>query len=691
MRIRVWSFLLVLIGMCLPAVVSAQLIATPDPLDFGDVILTELKDDQLVIENSGTSDVLITNLSLTTPGNGRPSEFEILAPSVHTFLLTPGATRAITLRFTPDFEGLRTITLLVETDQGNFPFALKGNGIVTHPELTLSVANINFGKVSITGRKEAIVDIANVGEDDAKISDVNVANFSGVEHFKAEPEDPTKSFPVILAQGESMKLRIVFQGAAPLGFKAGSVTLVGSVDGQTMIDVSGEVVGADLLVKPDPIDFGDVDVGVPVSKIVTLTALSEEPIRIDYINDLSTPFAYVTPPPVPLTLQPGVPYQLEIRLTADAPGPITSQIQFVSEDFSGSNFKGVTITANGRTPVRIANSDDFTFFCGAKKSITRTARVENRGSSPIMIQSIAPPAGVTVQTMTPLPIGPTSSVDITYEFDPAYSGIERDLVIEYLDASAVLVRDTVHVTPITPVITMRQVVESNGLDVTKVDVASTFDLTDLELTELDLKITFDEPDMFALVKDSVQLNPQILPNATYDLIDDGAGSYELQIHSVAPIVFDPALPANAQWLFSYSPVAFTTRETSSIATVEVLNTDLCADLGTDPAVLFTSDFCGDDLVRRALNDLPIRDVFLSPNPTASKNVTIDLIAASPQVLELTVMDMKGNAFVNMDLLACAGPNQFVIPTSGFPEGVYFALLNSLSLSFRRELKFVVRR
>ncbi len=671
--------------------VSAQLIATPDPLDFGDVILTEIKDDQIVLQNSGASDIFVTNFTLTTPGNGRASEFEILTPSIRTFLITAGATRTITFRFAPDFEGLRTITLFVETDQGNFSFGIKGNGLVTHPELTLSVNNINFGKVSISGRKEVLVDVANVGEDDAKVSDVNVANFSGIEHFKVETADPAKPFPVILKQGELMQLRVIFEGAAPLGFKAGNITLVGSVGGQTVIDVSGEVVGADLLINPDPIDFGDVELGVPVTRIVTITALSEEPIEIDYINELFAPFTFVTPPPVPLTLQPGVPYQLEIRLNAAAPGPITSQIQFVSEDFTGSNFKGVNIAANGLTPMSVASSEDFSFYCGAKKIIKRTAVIENKGINPITIQSISAPFGVTVQTGTPLEVAPATTTAITYDFDPIASGIERDLVIEYLNGASVLVRDTVHVTPIRANIDFPQQVVTNGLDVNAVTVGSTFDFTDFEILDMDFAITFADADMFSLVQDSVRLDPTLLPNASHTLIDNGAGSYTLQIRSTSPIEFAPAIALDQQHLFSYSPSVYTARETSSLAKVELVNTDLCADLGMDSITLFSTEFCGDDFIRGNLSDVPIRELFLSPNPVVTGDMSIEFTASRPDRIEIRIMDMNGRELDRIEMPTTAGHNRIQIPTAQMPEGAYVALLSSKTVAFRRELKFVIQR
>jgi hypothetical protein len=689
MRIKVWSVFALLLLLCAPRFASAQLKATPDLLDFGDVILTEIKDDQLVLENTGPTDVLVTNLSLTTPGNGRPTEFEILTPAVKTFLLTGnGGKRTITFRFAPDFEGLRTITFLVETDQGNFPVVLQGNGILTHPELIISQLNINFGKVSISGKKDAVVDVTNIGDDDAKISDVNIANFSGTEHFKAFPEDITKPFPVILAKGESMKLHITFEGAAPLGSKAGTITLVGSVGGQTVIDLLGEVVGADIVVSPDPIDFGDVGIGVPVTKIVTVTAISEEPIDIDYIGDLFAPFSFVTPPTVPLKLQPGVPVQFEIQLIADAPGPISSQIQFISEDFTGSNFKGFDIRANGRTPVRVASSQDFTFYCGSKKKILRTAILENKSVNPITVQGFVAPMGVAVLTGTPLQVGATSTTAITYEFDPVASGIERDLVIEYLDAASVLVRDTVHVTPVTARVDLEQSVQTNGLEVQGVSVTSSFDLTDFEVRDLDFAIHFEKPDLFSLIKDSVRLNPALLPNATYDLRDLGAGAYVLEIRSADPITFNATASLSSQPFFTYHPRAFAAIESESEVDINLINADLCADLSGDTTTLVTSAFCGDEFIREALRNADASTVKLYPNPTLGSQLKLEFASSQAEPMIVVVRDMKGNEVKRITYDIAAGSNTFTIPTADLGDGVHFISMRTASRS--HEVKFVVQ-
>jgi hypothetical protein len=303
------------------------------------------------------------------------------------------------------------------------------------------------------------------------------------------------------------------------------------------------------------------------------------------------------------------------------------------------------------------------------------------------VQGFAAPMGVTVLTGTPLQVGATSNTAISYEFDPTASGIERDLVIEYLDASSVLVRDTVHVTPIIARINIDQKVESNGLDVNAVQVSSSFDLTDFEVRDMDFAIHFAEPDLFELSRDSIKLNAALLPNATFDLKDLGAGSYRLEIRSADPLSFDQSVSLAQQPFFSYHPRAFATIESSTLADVTLINTELCAELTGDTVTLFTSEFCGDDAIRDALNDASISNIKLFPNPVIKGDLKIEFNAAIEGATEFVVRDLGGNEITRLTQATTAGTNSTVLPASEMADGVYF--LSIRSANFSRELKFVV--
>lgn len=687
MRIRILSLLVFCCLIMAGRSATAQITATPDPLDFGEVVLTEILDLQLVLENTGTTDVLVNNFYLTTPGNGRESEFEILSPSFRTFVMAAGDKRTIILRFAPDFEGLRTRTLLVQTDQGEFLFDLQGTGKITHPDLRLSTNNINFGKISITGEKQVFIDIQNVGEELAKISDVNVANFSGIEHFKAFAED--KPFPVILAQGESMRLRITFEGAEPIGFKSGKITLVGSVAGQTIIDLAGEVIEADIVITPDPLDFGDVEVGVPVTKSLTLMAIAAGPIEIDYINELVAPFSYVSAPPVPLVLTPGVPFELQITLTAEAPGPIVSQLQLISDDLAGGGFRGVDIRANGRRGVRVASSEDFTFYCGSKKPIKRTANIENRSADPITLASLTTSPGVVVTTSVPLQIPGSSTATIEYEFDPALNSAERELVFEYLDASSVLVRDTVRVTPVTAVMWSPQMQD----DVSgAVAVSTSFDFTDFELRELEYHIRIDNPDLVELVKDSITLNQDLLSNASFDLKDIGAGYYQLEIRASQPVEFSPGLPLSEQPIFTYRPRYFVASESYATVHISLTNADACTSVLSDSISLSsTAGACGDEYLLAALRETPIGNIALFPIPVTTPELSVTLDSRLSGPVTITILTLDGQESLRKDVVVALGRNVIKLETTGLANGPHWLVISALAPRFSSQLKFVIER
>ena len=685
MQLRFCRFALLLFLVLSARTASAQLVADPDPVDFGDVILTEFKDMQMTLENPTATDIIVYNFYLFG-GNARDNEYSVLAPATRTFLVPAGQKRNLQFRLAPDFEGIRSKQLIVETNVDTLTIQLTGTGLVTKPILTLSVTDINFGKVSVTGQKQFVVDITNIGDDDAKVSDVNVANFSGIEHFKVLPDDPLRPFPVILKTGESMRLRVIFDGAEPTGFKAGVLTLVGSVGGQTTINVTGEVVELDIIVSPDPIEFGDVPIGVAQTQKVTISVLGEEPMQIDFFNDLFAPFSFVNVPEVPLTIEPGKPYELEIQVIPQSVGSATSQLQMISEDFAGPNFRGIDIRVNGTGPLAIQASEDFTYYCASKKLQRRTATIRNRAMDPINVQSAIAPAGVQIVSGLPLSITGHGDAEIEYDFDPTIASGPQLLSFEYLDETGSTIYDTVLATPIPAVIVYPQ---ANDAANNVVAVTSSIDFTDFESTTLSIELRVHHPDVVAITRDSITLDPTLLPNAAFDLRENGAGSYTLEITSPAPIEFDPTLPLTEQTLFTYRPKLFLADMPYTYVTVNATPDGSCNIYLTDSTMISREDFCGDQFVENVLRDRAISGISLYPNPVTSSELRIGFEAAIESNLAVEVVTLSGVLVANEMHEIRLGSNELTLDVSSLAEGTYFLRLRNGLRS--QQLRFVIER
>ena len=106
---------------------------TPSPFAFGPVEVDSVKEDTLTIDNNGTDDLNISNISTTNS----PVPFD--AVLVGSSVIAPGASRQIVVQFQPDSVGTFLDTVVVESDDPDSPsfkVPLSGTGVV--PDISIS-------------------------------------------------------------------------------------------------------------------------------------------------------------------------------------------------------------------------------------------------------------------------------------------------------------------------------------------------------------------------------------------------------------------------------------------------------------------------------------------------------------------------------------------------------------------------
>jgi Zn-dependent metalloprotease len=129
----------------------------PDSLAFGAVELGGISDASLTVSNAGTADLMIN--SLLVEGTNA-SQFEVSSGACTGQTLKPSGTCTVTVAFSPTSAGVKTGSLMIESDDPNTPtlnVALTGTGralpaVATDPptSVTSSSANLN-GKVNPNG------------------------------------------------------------------------------------------------------------------------------------------------------------------------------------------------------------------------------------------------------------------------------------------------------------------------------------------------------------------------------------------------------------------------------------------------------------------------------------------------------------------------------------------------------------
>ena len=149
----------------------ADIDVMPASYDFGEVALGSNKTQEITIYNRGKKNLSVTNISveaddhlLFTLTKGTCSN---LSPT-----LTPGASCAVSIKFTPDTLGLKTTTLRITSNDPQDPWKdevpwdvpLQGTGVQPQNDYTLTVETAGSGEGNVRSTPQGI-NCGNVGAD----------------------------------------------------------------------------------------------------------------------------------------------------------------------------------------------------------------------------------------------------------------------------------------------------------------------------------------------------------------------------------------------------------------------------------------------------------------------------------------------------------------------------------------------
>ncbi len=165
------------------------LVVRPDsPVDFESVMINNSREKNLILQNTGTAALKVTDLTITGTSAGN---FALVDPPSTPFEISAVSTKPVTLRFRPIAAGVATVLLHISHDAENAGptkvIYLTGTG-TAEPSKTLAVdpePSFDFGNVTLNIANEKIFTLANIGTTTLSVS--NLA-FSGIdaEHFSID-------------------------------------------------------------------------------------------------------------------------------------------------------------------------------------------------------------------------------------------------------------------------------------------------------------------------------------------------------------------------------------------------------------------------------------------------------------------------------------------------------------------------
>jgi hypothetical protein len=382
------------------ATIGLPALTVTGSLNFGTVPRGTLASRNVVIQNTGTADLHITDVSLT---GGSDPAYSISPPSPAASTLAPSDSLTVEVTFAPPANatgpGPRTGSLSITTDAPSGGSAsVPATGTVGIPKVALSPGSINFGVVCPGGSSDQELTVTNTGT--APLTIITIAIGSGSTDGLSIL--PIPGLPQTLPVGGHLAFTVRFTPVGPLGGPVAGTVVVTTddpVNPEVTVPITGEVGQSALTVSTTALDFGGVATDnrtSPSSRTKSLTlsntgncSLSVATFTIG--GSASGDYSIVGGPTLPLTIGAGSSVTINVRFNPTAAGPRNGTLTVASSDPSNPSVV-VNLTGVGLIPAILTSPLSLTYGPTVIQSqapgypgVTQPVVVTNTGQSELIV------------------------------------------------------------------------------------------------------------------------------------------------------------------------------------------------------------------------------------------------------------------------------------------------------------------
>jgi hypothetical protein len=376
----------------------------------------------ITISNDGNEDLHITGV---TRGGANADQIAITSGQTGAQAVPPGQERSWTVTCTPTVPGDRNATISIANDsptpRRQVTVTCTGRGAL----LTTS-AQVAFGQVAVDTVAARTITVTNEGNEPTRITTLTIVG----DRFSAEPA--TGSLPLDVAASAAVQVRVTF---APLDGdpRTGSLVIENGGVTQPTVALTGDgTTGVDI--DPAPVAFGDVRVGSPVTRHVTVTNGGQATLQV-YQAAIENPAVFTIVGFTARSLAPGEAMTFNVRAQLTAMGAVMGTLRVRARVQPGTDeVAGATsVTATGVAPeIRITTDDampaDTTLDFGGVDidldAVTRTVTIGNAGTGAFALTSCEvtgdAPFRLASAEACDRTVMPGETVNIAILFEPAH-------------------------------------------------------------------------------------------------------------------------------------------------------------------------------------------------------------------------------------------------------------------------------
>ena len=239
--------------------------ASPNPANYGSVLVWSYSDNTIVISNNGTGDLVVSSTTVTGTHSG---EFNIQSGG-GSFTLAPGTTRNIVVRFSPTSTGSKNASLQISNNDPNEnPYNITLNGSGAQPDINVSPGSMNYEDVEITSSSTETFIVSNTGG--ATLS-VSSSSITGTDAGDFSITGGGGSFT--LSPGATRNVYVRFSPSST-GAKSAILRFDNDDPDEDPKDISlsgNGIVIPDISASPNPVNYGSIEAGSYSDNTVTVS------------------------------------------------------------------------------------------------------------------------------------------------------------------------------------------------------------------------------------------------------------------------------------------------------------------------------------------------------------------------------------------------------------------------------------
>jgi uncharacterized protein YdeI (BOF family) len=345
--------------------VSPIFTATPTNLNFGNVRTGTTKRDSIVVSNPGTSDLVISSITISnnsysiTPNNS---------------IINAGGSTKYYITFAPLTVGVKNGNIIFthNADKPKDTIIVTGNGV--SPIFSINNSLVDFGDVRNGTNKMDSVIVTNIGTSDLAITNITTTNTL----FSINPNN------AVIPAGMNKMFYITF---APLtdGDKTGNIIFTHNADkSKDTILVIGTGVSPKFSVTPINLNFGNVLNGTSKKDSVVVTNVGTSVLTIS--NVVANDFQF-TSNPISGSIMPGMSKVFVISFAPQSDGLKNATMYF---NHDADNLKdSISMNGVGISPKFVINPRSINFG-EVNTSLTKkdSIIITNTGSSTLLVFNI---------------------------------------------------------------------------------------------------------------------------------------------------------------------------------------------------------------------------------------------------------------------------------------------------------------